>query len=382
MEPKNRYEVYHKRTKKGGRRRFGLMLFDFISLTACIVLAVLLLLSYFARYVDPNDISVFAVLGLMLPGLYIANIVMALYWVIRWKRWVFVPLVVLVLGISSISLLFRPAFSRSYDSISQKGDYVFVSSNVMGFIDNVDGKYVSCLDSTLSLLLEYSPDIIAMQEFQITPIISKNKVDQHLSRLPYSLTHFSIPSQYGGWGLAIYSRFPVIKSGIISFDNSNNSAMWADLMVKKDTIRVFNCHLQTTSVNTADKNFITDEVLFVSPSNKKERIFNIFSKWLANAKIRAKQADSIAVHIAQSPHKVIVCGDFNDTPISYTYSTIRNDLRDSFVERGVGAINTYQGLFNLFRIDYVLHSKEISCKKYLDVKAKYTDHSPVIVEFK
>ena len=99
-------------------------------------------------------------------------------------------------------------------------------------------------------------------------------------------------------------------------------------------------------------------------------------------KLRAIQADTLSSRIKKSPYKVIVCGDFNDTPVSYTYNTVKGDLIDSFEESGSGIGQSYNGAFPSFRIDYVLHSKDIKSISYSCPKIPLSDHFPVVVRIK
>ena len=97
---------------------------------------------------------------------------------------------------------------------------------------------------------------------------------------------------------------------------------------------------------------------------------------------RAVQAEQVAEAVEQSPHPVVVCGDFNDTPVSYVYRTIRRagNLVDSFVEKGRGVEHTFKGLYNLFRIDYILADKEaFEVKSYDSYDEPMSDHKPVVV---
>ncbi|MFW6224447.1 MAG: endonuclease/exonuclease/phosphatase family protein, partial [Bacteroidota bacterium] len=92
---------------------------------------------------------------------------------------------------------------------------------------------------------------------------------------------------------------------------------------------------------------------------------------------RAQQVDFVSEHIHKSPHPVIVCGDFNDTPMSYAYHTMRNNLKDSFTEAGMGFGKTYGGRAPSYRIDYILHSPTINTLSHERLKVPYSDHFPV-----
>ena len=91
------------------------------------------------------------------------------------------------------------------------------------------------------------------------------------------------------------------------------------------------------------------------------------------------QAKIVEKFIEKSPYKVIVCGDFNDVPLSYTYQTIAKDLNDTFSEKAVGFAYTYNTRYKLLRIDNILVSPEIEVASYeVDSKIDLSDHYPVI----
>jgi endonuclease/exonuclease/phosphatase family metal-dependent hydrolase len=98
---------------------------------------------------------------------------------------------------------------------------------------------------------------------------------------------------------------------------------------------------------------------------------------------RASQARVVAGEIEKSPYPVIVCGDLNDTPSSYTYYTISNQLSDTFVTSGNGLSQTYAGALPSFRIDYIMHDKSrFSASDYSRIRSKLSDHYPVSATLK
>jgi endonuclease/exonuclease/phosphatase family metal-dependent hydrolase len=88
--------------------------------------------------------------------------------------------------------------------------------------------------------------------------------------------------------------------------------------------------------------------------------------------------DILSAHIRQSPYPTIVCGDFNDTPVSYTYHKMRGKLVDAFIESGSGIGNTYLGNFPSFRIDYIFHSKSFRSCCFRTDRINMSDHYPVM----
>ena len=379
-------EIYLYESRRATRKRsLGGHLLDMIMFVVTLILALLLICSYLACRVNPNDVWIFSFAGLIAPVLYVLNIAMILYWVIRWRYWVFIPLAVVLLGAGKLSLFFRPTISRHYAEAPLFDPLKMISYNVHGFYaTDESGKTYSTRDSVMAFVAAEQPDLVCFQEFECSSSDAKYRIDSLLGgELPYNVYNFKKPnSRGGGWGVAIYSRFPVLKWGVVDFPESSNSSIWADLLFYEDTLRVFNNHMQTTKVSSSDREYIDrQEFLQNDVEHNKRRVRSIVSKLRENYKIRAEQADSLAPMLAASPYEVIVCGDFNDTPMSYTYRKMRGDLRDAFVEKGHGRPSTFRGLFNLFRIDYVLHSDRLKTVSYVTLPYEYSDHKPVIVNF-
>lgn len=110
---------------------------------------------------------------------------------------------------------------------------------------------------------------------------------------------------------------------------------------------------------------------------KKDPEQRIISR-LNNAYIkRSKQVEIILSKIEQSPYPVLVCGDFNDTPVSYTYRKMTKELWDAFVESGNGTGSTYIGMFPFLRIDYILHSKELNAYQFETHSEELSDHHAI-----
>ena len=379
----NTYSPYQHITEKGGKQKSRFMrILAAVLVVVTVAASLLLALSYLAAYINPNSSAIFAFLGLAAPILFLVNISAMLYWIIRWRRWAFLPMAVVLVGISNLILLFRPTLSKEYPAEKERGSFTIVSHNVHGFLE--PELNTPSMENTLSFLSAFEPDILCIQEYQTTHQMPQEDAAELLRRMPNNAICYKLKNADGGFGLAIYSRYPIIHYESIDFEESVSQVMWADILYgRRDTIRVFNCHLQTTSIDATDKEFISSaEFMRDDKGQSRQKARSIASKLRRNFKARALQADSIAPLIAASPYKVIVCGDFNDTPLSYTYHKIRGGLGDSFVEKGRGMTNTYQGFFNLFRIDYVLHSPSLKTLYYSNPRTRWSDHNAVVVNMK
>lgn len=374
----DRYGTYGREKRRHRGWRVG-SLFNLVMVIATIVFALMLVAAFFAKYVDPADSWLFPFAGLGAPIIYMVNIAVMLFWVIKWRLWVLIPIAVLVLGMSDVKLFFRPANNSRVEAFDGQ-KFTLVTYNVMGFIKDSSGGLVSSLDEAAGLIKSLKPDILCMQEFQTTNLNTKAKIDSLLG-LRYNKILYTLPNSRGeGWGIAIYSRYPIVAWGFLEYPGSVNSSMWADIRLNGDTLRVFNNHLQSTSVSKQDRAYI-DGQEYLNSNGREEKVRSIAGKLWGGFKKRAAQADSLAVAIGLSPYEAIVCGDFNDTPISYVYTTIRGDMNDAFVAKGKGMPNTFNGLFNMFRIDYVLYSEKFKALSYESPEVEYSDHKPVVVTF-
>lgn len=376
MEPYKGYMYDGRRRKK--RSGIGSLL-DFVMLLVTILFGLLLVCAVFAKHIDPADSWFFAFVGLGAPVLYVVNISLLLFWIVRWRVYVIIPLVVLLIGAGDVKLFFRP--DRNGDPETYSGQKLtFVTYNVMGFLKETKGRIESGLEETAAHINAMKPDVLCMQEYQTTAAEPKAKVDSLLD-MRYSKVHYKLKNKTGGgWGIAVYSKYPIVASYVFEYPNSRNSSMWVDLRIGSDTIRVFNNHLETTSVSKQDVDYI-DGQEFLNSAGREEKMRSIAGKLRRGFVKRASQADTVAIAVKQTPYKVIVCGDFNDTPLSYVYTTMRGNLNDAFVEKGKGMPSTYKGLFNMLRIDYVLYSPELKALSYDSPDEKFSDHKPVVVTF-
>jgi endonuclease/exonuclease/phosphatase family metal-dependent hydrolase len=367
-----------------GIRRFSVI--DAIMLIVSAAIAIAIVLAWAARWINPASYGILSSAGLLMPALFACNFLSLLYWTIRWRRGAFIPLTVFVVGIWSLTLFFRPQITKDYADFSHDRSLVnVVSYNVQGMMqENSWGSGLrSNMDEVISVIDSLRPDILCMQEFQTTPKNPRSRFDEALPLLNYKRVRYNIAgSEEGfGWGNAIYSKYPITGSGHIDFEGTNNAVIWADVIIVRDTVRVFNAHLQTTAIKVEDERYIVGGD-FVGDSTRRSQMRHIADKLAGGNVIRAIQADTLAARIASSPYPVIVCGDFNDTPVSYAYRKISRRLDDSFREAGRGYGYTYRGFFDMLRIDYVLHSRSMECVWYSSPSFDTSDHNPVAVKIK
>lgn len=364
---------------KQAYKGFGII--DFIVFIVTVVALFALAMAYLSPYINPNRVIWFSFFGLAAPAIYIFNVVLMLYWVIRWKTTALIVFVFLLVGMGNVSKFVKPGVSKHYQEEKVSGALKILSYNVGGFYGTENDMKINQSAKIAQFIEEADPDIICFQEYEVNGA-NRAVLDSTLANWKYKTTAFALGDGVGyGWGLAIYSKYPIRKPHHLNYPNSTNSSMWADIIVHRDTIRLYNNHLQTTQIDEKDRNFIaSSEVLVDSARNDKAK--GIARKLKRNFEVRADQVDSIKSFIHDGTPHVIVCGDFNDTPMSYTYHEMKGDLIDSFRRKGRGMVSTYRGLFGVFRIDYIFHSKDFETVSYEVIEHEWSDHNPVMVTLK
>jgi endonuclease/exonuclease/phosphatase family metal-dependent hydrolase len=150
-----------------------------------------------------------------------------------------------------------------------------------------------------------------------------------------------------------------------------------DIKIKDDTIRVFNTHLESVRFAWKDYKFIENLNKEDVEQNEIEGGITILKRLKKAFQQRANQVRLLKDAMRKSPHPVILCGDFNDTPSSYTYGILSRGIKDAFRESGNGFGKTYTGPFPSFRIDYILHDKSFDSREYRTITEKLSDHYPI-----
>jgi endonuclease/exonuclease/phosphatase family metal-dependent hydrolase len=189
------------------------------------------------------------------------------------------------------------------------------------------------------------------------------------------------------FALATFSRFKITGVGHVMTPNQNIFAIFTDIVMGRDTIRVYNIHLQSIRFGKNDYSFysqLTDQARETDDNfHLGKGTFNIIAKLKKAFVTRANQVDILKNNIKRSPYPVIICGDFNDTPASYTYQQLSDGLHDSFRNAGQGFLaSTYGGAFPSFRIDYILYDNTFTAYNYSRNTINLSDHYPVQVFLK
>jgi len=280
----------------------------------------------------------------------------------------FLPVIAILIGYSFISRNFQLKGQKS-----EKTNIKVLSYNVRHFtgVKNKDEKKNA--KKIISFLDEENADIICLQETRLrkSRIFNLSQTVKNLK----NIRHYQFARSSNTYGSVTMTKYPIVDMGEIRFEKSQNITIYTDVLIDKDTVRVYNLHLQSYRINPKDYPIL--ESMDINDEKKRK----VFRKVIASMKkafiMRAAQVQKIKQHIDKCPYPMIVCGDFNDTPNSYTYHMLTQNMNDAFVESGKGIGRTYVGELPSFRIDYILHCSYFEAYNFETLDFKHSDHLPV-----
>ena len=320
-----------------------------------------LLLSYLSPYISPTFFWPISFFGLVFPILYLVNLAFFIYWLIGFKKPMWANIIILLIGIGNISNY----FGTSPNSNSSEENTKVLSYNVRLFNRYGWIPKENVREDIFAFFTEEDADILCIQEFY-TP--------NEIPDLNYPYRHIGLQNKKSQWHMAIYSKYPQIKKKTVSIkgERMNNTCIYSDMIINEDTIRVYNIHLASNWFKNSDYSFIQNP----QKEKIKEGLKGIASR-LKNSFIkRAEEVAVIKEHIKTSPYPIILCGDFNDTPLSFAYNSIKGDLVDAFTVCGKGIGDSFVKIPAL-RIDYIFHDEELKSSNYKKHKKILSDHYAV-----
>jgi len=347
-----------------------------------VVLAILLLITALSVYVSPATSWIFAFIALMYPIVLILNVLFVLFWLF-FRKWLFlVSLFCILLGWNSLKKFFQIQIKHP-DPVLLENTISLLTYNVRLFNYYQWNKDTASWQKIVDYVHNEDPDIVCFQEFITLPGTHHDldNLKKKLKPLSYSHVYYTdrVPRKIN-IGMATFSKFPIVRKEMIDFKESLNGSICSDLVIGNDTIRVYNCHLQSIRLRK-DYNDLLDSLIFNYSDKQLDELKDISVRMRQAYIQRAEQVDILAKHIKSSPYPVIVCGDFNDTPVSYTYYKIARNLKDAFIESGSGIGNTFRGNLPYVRIDYVLYGPPFHAHHYTTKKINWSDHYPVTTHF-
>lgn len=365
------------------RERRRLSVFNKLILWLHYFIMLSLLLAVGAKYISPLIFWIPAFFGLAFPFLFILNVLLIIYWLMQFKPAIIFGIIAFCISIPTAYryVQFSWPAGETHNKQLKVTSFNSMLFDLYNWKKNKENRA-----KILTGLSEINPDILCLQEFYTSEERGDyNNIDtvKQIFKTDYFHSEYTVTlRKHDHWGIATFSKYPIINQGKIVFDTrSNNICIYSDIVINKDTIRVYNIHLQSISFSKADNKFLDDVISEKNADDEVEKSKNILRRLKRAFLMRARQVEMINLHLKTCTYKVIVCGDFNDTAASYAYERLSKNLKDAFIKRGMGFGRTYAGKWPQFRIDYILYSKTLLCTEFKRGQETFTDHYPITAYF-
>jgi endonuclease/exonuclease/phosphatase family metal-dependent hydrolase len=324
-----------------------------------VVFSTLLILSCLHACWIRADIVLLDLLALLIPYVVGINLFLTICASVQRSKILFLPLVALVLWFFTLGPFL--VFS-SGDEAKAEDQISLLSYNVLEFVGNNRGKPQDTQEEILDFVLTQDSDIICFQEFAST------KTTRHkLRHYPYQFIYSSREGKKYS-PMAVFSKYPIVSSGSLDFTDTFNNTIYTDLKIGEDTIRVYNIHLQS--------------LRFRPGSIKRENTIRLSGRLGKTIRTQKRQAEIIDNHRRKSPYPTVICGDFNNTQFSRVYQVLKENHKDSFLEKGNGFGTTLLFKFLPFRIDYILVDSDLEVIQHKNFKINLSDHEPIMASFR
>ena len=344
-----------------------------------------LLLAVLCLHISPAAFWPTAFIALSLPGALALNLLFLIIWLLRRSVKALLPLAVIILGWS----YYERGFAFNLSPENELLDVAPQTLQVLSYNVRIFNTYAHLQDENqhsskkmIKWVADNPADIFCLQEFynnKTSPIFNTvTKIGKQHQKRHY-LAETLANSNGAQFGLAIFSKHPIIDKGTIRFgEKTNNLAMFVDIKLKEDTIRIYNFHFQSMSIDEKD---IVDS--YQDQDNlrtKGRKLLGMFKRGIIK---RADQVNLLLAHVEASPYAVILCGDTNDLPYSYTYQRLKSNHTNAFQAKGLGIGATYNGKLPFVRIDNQFCGEDWEVLNYtLHDNVSYSDHFPVTATYK
>lgn len=340
-------------------------------LAANVVAAALLIGCAYSPLLPAEQMPLLSLAGLAFPFVFILNVLFLILWLLVYPRYIVFPLITGVICFAQIRTFVPINFDRQRppENSLKVMSYNILSNNITPWNANKDNAVINYLEAS-------DADIICLQEFQFSSLKKNKKL---LNEYPYKSYLVSNDSELASCYLGCLSKYPILDVEHIKFKDTFNGGSKYRILHEGDTIVVYNCHLQSFGLGNEDKS--TYEQILTNPKEniRSKGTKELVKKLRDSAVKRAEQTDIIMASLEKetSPY-IIVCGDFNDSPISYTCHKMKDMLDDAYAVSGNGPGISYNRNKLYYRIDHILHSRQFDAYRCtVDRSIKVSDHYPI-----
>lgn len=355
-----------------------------IFITAIVVLGYLL--ACLVPFVKPTSFLPIALAGLAFPALFVVYLLLLLYWFFKWKKLTIILGVLFLLGIQQFSVVLGlHFFEPEFNTEKKEGVIRVLNWNVFRW-DETNKKARGGITNRLNMMdavQMQEADVLCLQEF-FEPY-DYSYFDSNLKELekrgyPYHQFFASsiVVNGIYRYGMAIVSKYPIIKTDTVDFDKGVHSEgiLWADVKVNSDTIRFYSFHLE--SFKLGKQSFFDVKENAGTWNNTKGNMYKLKQAYL----LRTQQLDVLQSEIAKSPHPIVLCGNLGDVPTSYAYFSLNKKFNDAFLKKDRGFGKSVKFFIPTVRVDYSFIDKRFYIDQFSMPDIAYSDHFPQVIDIK
>lgn len=326
-----------------------------------------------ADLLSPMTFPKLSNIGLIFPAMLAINFFFIVLWIFLKPRYVIIPILGFIICFGPV----RRYMPLNVPHNPPKGCLKILSYNVWYYAGWTD---IGRPNTIIQYIRRQNADIVCLQESSLS--------DVHIEELDSVLNpiyHYTDTLMHGGDVMTVFSKYPIMMHEHIDFPSHSNMSGAFLLKVRGRDVLVVNNHLETTKLNHEAKERFKELM-----KGKLERdTATRTSKWLIThlgeqTKKRSVEADAVARYIAyHHDMPVIVCGDFNDSPLSYVHRVISEGLTDCYVATGNGPGFSYHRSGMYVRIDNIMCNdffEPYACR--VDNSIDNSDHYPIMCYLK
>jgi len=343
----------------------------------CFYLLILgLILSYLSPYISPKTAWWIQLFGLAYPVILLVTVIFALGLLFNNRKKALILWIVILIGTPVHLRFFGTGMSQ--DKSSENANTIRVMSYNVRLFDMYKWVHKELPDSKNAFLNYFkaqAPDVLCLQEYiedkRPTPHISIRDIKKS-GNFSHMMQTVTVQSKNVNFGLAIFSKYPIVNQGELKTSDSNMSCIYVDIVKKEDTIRIYNTHLQSIRFQQ-DEYSIFDENAPTTKTNS-EKVYGLFSKLKNAYPERIDETKDILEHTQTTEFPIIIAGDFNEPPLSYIYGQFNNSFKDAFRETSFGIGKTYAGKIPAGRIDYIFYNDQLNALNFQRQREIISDH--------
>jgi endonuclease/exonuclease/phosphatase family metal-dependent hydrolase len=358
-----------------------------IMITLNCLTAIMFLAGCYASWFNPDRFWFIGFFTLASFYLLLVLIFFIVFWLFTKPRLALLGTIVIILAWSPMRNVFRIRTGADFTMKKNTSNLRVMSWNVEHFEILKHKTHPEIKHQMLDLINQYQPDVACFQE-----MVGSDSFPEAINYVPDIAKAINMPYYYYSYnrkldfdnqhhfGIITFSRYPFVSKHTLSYapNDYNSIFQYTDIATGTDTFRIFNLHLQSLKFTTQNLQYLDEPT--IDEGKDIQESMSLLKKFKTGFLHREVQSVHVRAAITESPFPAVVCGDFNDVPNSFAYSTIGKGLKNAFTEKGAGVGRTFSGISPTLRIDNIFTDPRFSIEQYTRVDKKMSDHFPIMAD--